>query len=140
MQSEGLAHAEEDRLHREETEARNRADSLLYNTGKLLNENREKISAEEAQEIESAIEQTKQALNTGKTDEINQAAERLTKATHKLAEAMYQQASSEPGTGTDAPPEATDSGTDEAGTKEAGEVIDAEFVDADVDAEVDKDK
>ena len=133
MQSEGLAHAEEDRLHREETEARNRADSLLYNTEKLLNENREKISTEEAQEIESAIEQTKQALNAGKTDEINQAAERLTKATHKLAEAMYQQASSEPGPTASTPPEATDSGTGEAGAKEEGEVIDAEFVDADED-------
>ncbi len=133
MQSEGQAHSEEDRLHRDEAEARNRADSLLYNTEKLLNENREKVSAEDAQEIESAIEQTKQALNAGKTDEINQAAERLTKATHKLAEAMYQQASSEPGPDASTPPEASDSGTGEAGTKEEGEVIDAEFVDADED-------
>ena len=137
MQSEGQSHAEEDRLNREEVEARNRADSLLYNTEKLLSENREKISPDEVQEIESAIKQTKQAMNAGKTDEINQAVERLTKATHKLAEAMYQQASSAPDSHAAPPPgtadDATGGATGEDGPKKGDEVIDAEFVDVDED-------
>ena len=137
MQSEGQSHAEEDRLKREEVEARNRADSLLYNTEKLLSENREKISPEKVQEIESAIEQTKQAVNAGKTDEINQAVENLTKASHKLAEAMYQQASSAPGPGAEPPPgtadDATGGATGKDGSSKGDEVIDAEFVDVDED-------
>ena len=133
MQSEGQSHAEEDRLKREEVEARNRADSLLYNTEKLLSENREKISPEKVQEIESAIEQTKQAMNAGKTDEINQAVEHLTKATHELAEAMYQQASSAPGPGAEPPPGTADDATGKDGSPKGDEVIDAEFVDVDED-------
>ena len=133
MQSEGQSHAEEDRLKREEVEARNRADSLLYNTEKLLSENREKISPEKVQEIESAIEQTKQAMNAGKTDEINQAVEHLTKATHELAEAMYQQASSAPGPGAEPPSGTADDATGKDGSPKGDEVIDAEFVDVDED-------
>ena len=128
MQKEASLHSEEDLKHREEVETRNRADSMIYSTEKLLRENREKISPEDAQKIESAIEESKQALKGGKTEEINQAVEHLTTATHKLAEMMYQQASAQAGSATGT---GGDKGSGEAGGKKEGDVIDAEFVDVD---------
>ncbi len=131
MQKEAASHSEEDKKRREEVEARNRADSLVYSTEKLLRENREKISADDAQKIESAIEQTKQALNKGNTEEINAVVENLTKATHKLAEAMYQQASAQPGAGAGTGTASGDQGAGRDGAKKEGDVIDAEYVDVD---------
>jgi molecular chaperone DnaK len=130
LQKEGTAHADEDRKRREEVEARNRADTMIYSTEKLLREQREKISADEAQKIESAIEEAKQALNKGKTEEINQALERLTQAAHKLAEVMYQQASAEGSQAAGAGDGKASAGAGGKKEKE-GEVIDAEFVDVD---------
>jgi len=130
MQKEADSHGEEDRRRREEVEARNRADSMVYNVEKLLSENRQKISEHDAQEIEDAIKETKEAIEQNKpAADINRAVDRLTKGTHKLAEVMYQQAASQP------PPEAgSGSGgrepSSDSGSKE-GEVIDAEYVDVD---------
>ena len=130
MQKQGESHAEEDRQRREEVEARNRADSMVYNTEKTLRENREKLSEEDAKEIEAALDETKRVMVSGKTEEINQAVERLTQAAHKLAEAMYRQAaSSQPGGGPGAEGPG-DTATQGGGKGDEG-VIDAEFVDAD---------
>ncbi|MGH9784147.1 MAG: molecular chaperone DnaK [Terriglobia bacterium] len=131
MQKDADAHVEEDRRRREEVEARNQADAMVYNVEKLLSENRQKISEADAGEIEAAIKDTKDALESGKpAAEINRLVDRLTKATHKLAEVMYQQAASQPppsgsGTGTDGGQPPSDSAPKE------GEVIDAEYVDMD---------
>jgi molecular chaperone DnaK len=138
MQKDADAHAEEDRKRREEAEARNRADSMVYNTEKLLRENREKISEQDAQEIEAALAETKQAIDSGKgAAEIDRAVERLTKATHRLAEAMYQQAAGGAG-GAGFEGGGTDSAGASGGTKPSGgageaggDVIDAEYVDVD---------
>jgi molecular chaperone DnaK len=135
MQKDADAHGEEDRKRREEAEARNRADTMVYNTEKLLQDNRDKISEHDAREIESAIEETKQAVATGQSAaDIDRAVERLTKATHRLAEVMYQQTAG----GRAGEAGATGAGTEgfsepaggPGGGKE-GEVIDAEYVDAD---------
>jgi len=130
MEKEADSHAEEDRRRREEVEARNQADAMVYNVEKLLSENRQKISEHDAAEIEAAIKDTKDALETGKpASEINRFVDRLTKATHKLAEAMYQQAAQAPPpggeTGASGPASSAASGPKE------GEVIDAEYVDMD---------
>ena len=130
MEKEADSHAEEDRRRREEVEARNQADAMVYNVEKLLSENRQKISEHDAAEIEAAIKDTKDALETGKpASEINRFVDRLTKATHKLAEVMYQQAAQAPppGAGSDTSGPASSSAS---GPKE-GEVIDAEYVDMD---------
>jgi molecular chaperone DnaK len=131
MTKDADAHLEEDRRRREEVEARNQADAMVYNVEKLLSENRQKISEADAAEIEAAIKDTKDALETGKpAAEINRLVDRLTKATHKLAEVMYQQAAQ-------APPSGSGTGTDgsrpssAAPTAKEGEVIDAEYVDVD---------
>src|SRR5213594_3151591 len=64
MVSDAEKHAEEDRKRREEIEARNRLDSLVYSTEKTFNENREKLDAAEASSFESAIADAKKALES----------------------------------------------------------------------------
>src|SRR5437870_1452695 len=64
------SHAEEDRRKREEIEARNRADSLVYQTEKLLRENREKLSEADAKAVEAALVDCKKALEGTDVDKI----------------------------------------------------------------------
>jgi molecular chaperone DnaK len=130
MTKEGEAHAEEDRRRKEEVESKNRADSLVYSVEKLLKENREKISESDAKNIEAAVEDAKKAIQEGDISKINAAVDRLTTASHKLAEAMYRQAST-----THPPQEAPGASTGPTGAQDKGkgdgEVIDAEVVDSD---------
>jgi len=83
------AHADEDKTHREEIEAKNSLDSLVYTTDKMLSENRDKIAGSDASNLESAIADARKALQQGELDEVRKATENLQKASHKLAEAMY---------------------------------------------------
>jgi molecular chaperone DnaK len=128
MAREAELHAAEDRRRREEAEARNRADAMVYNVEKMLREHRSKISDADAREIEAALEETKKAMQQGGIDRINAATDRLTRASHKLAEAMYR-AAGQPGS--------TPGGDGARAGAEARKdnVVDAEFVDVD-----DKDK
>jgi molecular chaperone DnaK len=135
MNKEAELHADEDRRYKEEVEVKNRADSLVYSVEKTLKENREKISAEDAKNLEAAVEEAKKAIQEGKVEAINPAVERLTQASHKLAEAMYKQsgASAPPppaGEGQSGEATATDSEGEEK-AKGEGEVIDAEVVEGD---------
>jgi molecular chaperone DnaK len=126
MVREAESHADEDKRKKEEIEARNRADSLVYQTEKMLNENRSKISDTDAKAVETAIADTKKALEEGNVDRINKAADALTQASHRAAEAMYKGAApggQQGGTGS------TD-GSAQSGSKQ-DDVIDAEYVDAD---------
>lgn len=126
MMKDAEAHAEEDRQRRQEIEARNQLDSLVYTTEKMLNENREKIPVGEISSIEEILQEGKKALESGNADQMRQAVDRITKASHKMAEAMYQRAQSQQqaanaqGAGEQA----------EGGDRPAeGEVVDAEFED-----------
>jgi molecular chaperone DnaK len=128
MMKDAQAHAEEDHRRREQVEARNRADSLIYSTEKLLHENKEKISEADRQAIESAVASLRGVMDKGSAAEINTAIENLTRASHKLAEAMYQQArAAQPGAG--APPPGAGGGAQ--GSGRPGDVIDAEYVSED---------
>ena len=91
MTKEAELHAEEDRRYKEEVEVKNRADSLVYSVEKTLKENREKISEEEAKNIESGRGRRQESHPGRQRSNINSAVERLTAASHKLAEAMYKQ-------------------------------------------------
>src|SRR5438876_3648742 len=115
------AHASEDQQRREEIEAKNQLDSLVYNVEKMLNENREKISGSDVSNLESAISEARKAMETGGADNLKRATENLTKASHKLAEVMYQQAGAQPGGAQQPPPAA-----DEKSSKD--DVIEAEVV------------
>jgi molecular chaperone DnaK len=124
MVKEAEAHSDEDKRKREEIEARNRADSLVYQTEKMLNEHRSKLSDSDAKAVEAAMADCKKALESGDVAAINRAADALTQASHKVAEAMYR-------SGAQAGP--SGSGTTNGSGAKAGEktddVIDAEYVD-----------
>jgi molecular chaperone DnaK len=120
MVKEAEAHAEEDKRRREEIEIRNQADSLAYNTEKTLNENKAKLSDAEAKSIEDAIKETREAIDSGDTSRMKEKMEALNKASHKLAEIIYQKASG--GSQSSPPPPG---GGAKAGGQE--DVVDAEF-------------
>jgi molecular chaperone DnaK len=124
MVKEAESHADDDKRKREEIEARNRADSLVYQTEKMLNENKSKLAEPDVKAVESAIADCKKALEGGDVEAINRATEALTQASHKVAEAMYKSGAQAGG----------GPGTDGAGPKSGDkndDVIDAEYVDAD---------
>jgi len=135
MNKDAELHADEDRRYKEEVEVKNRADSLVYNVEKTLKENREKISEEDAKNIEAAVEDAKKAIQEGKMEAINPAVERLTTASHKLAEAMYKQQASPsaaPPAGAGESEQAGAAGGDSEEKAQGGrEVIDAEVVEGD---------
>jgi len=129
MARDAEAHAAEDRRQRELIEARNQADAMVYNVEKMLKEHRSKISEADAKNVEAAIEETKKALAGNSIEEINNAKDRLTQASHKLAEAMYRQASAQAGPQPGAGP--SGDGGSAGGSKPKDNVVDAEFVDVD---------
>ena len=129
MARDAEEHSAEDATRREEVEARNQADSMIYSTEKTLNEHRDKLSDEEVQKIEQALGAAREAVKTGPAEQIRKAVEDLTQASHKLAEVMYQAQQSAPGGPTD--PDADAPGGSEEAKPEADDVIDAEFVDPD---------
>jgi molecular chaperone DnaK len=135
MRKEAESHSDEDKAKIAEAEARNRCDSLVYQMEKLIRENREKLADVDVKTAEDAIESAKRALAEGGTDRLNAAAEEMTRASHKLAEAMYkaQAASGAAGTGAGGPGQAEpQGGTSTDGTKTGqGDVVDAEYVDVD---------
>jgi molecular chaperone DnaK len=131
MVSDAQLHAEEDRKRREEIEARNRLDSLVYSTEKTLNENREKLDTSEAATFEAALADAKKALEAGTSAEaMTEAGQRLQDVSHRLAEAIYKgSASAGPGGGSP-PPGSGGERAQGSGAKEE-EVIDTEYVDTD---------
>jgi molecular chaperone DnaK len=128
MMRDAESHAADDVKKKEEIEARNRLDGLVYQMEKTLNDNREKVGAV-AGEVETAIAEAKKALAEGGVEKLNEAFNQLQSASHKMAEALYQQT---PPPGTEAP---TDDQASAAGASSAGtgddNVIDAEYVDVD---------
>ena len=125
MTREAETHSEEDRKYKEEVEARNRADNLVYNTEKLLKENRDKVPESDVATIETALENCRKAIDEGGTERINSAVEELTQATHKLADVLYKQAAPQ----SDSPPSTPGEASDD--TAAEGEVIDAEVEESD---------
>ena len=129
MAKDAEAHASEDKTKREEIEARNQLDSMVYNVEKMLKENGDKISGSEKADVESAIADAKKALEGTDADAMNQAREKLTTASHKLAEAMYKQATPpQGGAAPGAEGGASQNGAQGEQKKDEG-VIDAEYVD-----------
>jgi molecular chaperone DnaK len=130
MAKEADAHSAEDKAKREEVEARNQLDGMVYSIEKMLREHGDKISGQERSDVENALADAKKALEGTDSAAMNKARENLTSASHKLAEAMYKATSAQtPPTGGPAP-----GGDGEAtgGEQKKDEgVIDAEYVDVD---------
>jgi molecular chaperone DnaK len=118
MMKDAEAHAGEAHKLRELAEARNQAENLVYQTEKSLKEHRETLSETDASTIEGRIMELKGVLDTGDLGEIKAKTDALVEASHKLAEAVYAQASAE-----QAPPE-----TDGAAAPDEDEVVeDADY-------------
>ena len=86
-------HADDDKKKKEVVEARNAADSMIYSTEKSIKELGDKVDSETKSKVADAISALKTAMETEDVAEIKRLSEELTNASHKLAEAMYQQAS-----------------------------------------------
>ena len=128
MMRDAESHSSDDARKREEIEARNRLDGLVYQMEKTLNENREKVGGV-AGEVETAIADAKKAITDGGVERMNEAFNALQSVSHKMAEALYQQSSSTAGSD----PAADQSAAAGASASSGGEdnVIDAEYVDVD---------
>jgi molecular chaperone DnaK len=116
---EAEMHSDEDKKRRELVEARNTADSMIYQTEKSLKDMGDKVDAETRAGISSAIEDLKKAMEGENTEDIKARTEALTQASHKLAEAMYQQQA--------AGAAGADSGPEEPARAQDDDVVDADF-------------
>ncbi len=134
MVTDAEEHAEEDSQKKEEVETRNNADSLIYSTESSLNEFGDKISEEDRNAVQSAIEKLKETLNGNDVEAIKAETEALTQASHKLAEAMYAQAAAE----SEATAEAGDSTAETDTSDETVVDAEAEVVDEDKDSKAEK--
>ena len=130
MAKDADAHAAEDKAKREEIDARNQLDGLVYNIEKMLKDSGDKVPADDKGEVESALADAKKTLEGSPSPaELNAAREKLTAASHKLAEAMYKANAATTETAT--AEGANGSAQPEAEAKKDEGVIDAEYVDVD---------
>jgi molecular chaperone DnaK len=125
MVKDAEAHAEEDRRRRDEAEVRNQADTLVYQTEKLLKEQGDKISGDEKSAVEDKLGDLKAALGGSDTEAIRNATDSLMAAsqgfTQKLYEAASQQGDAAGGPG--------GAGAGTADQPSDDDVVDAEIVD-----------
>ena len=129
MAKEADAHASEDKEKREEIEARNGLDNLVYNIEKMLKESGDKVTGSDKSDVEAALAEAKTTLaGSPSAADLNAAREKLTGTSHKLAEAMYKANSNAAGATT---PADGATGTTETAEKKDESVIDAEYVDVD---------
>ncbi len=126
MVSDAESNAEADKERRRKVEARNQLDGLVYTTQKTLDEHKEKLDAGGIGEIESALEAGRKALEGDDLAAIESATEKLTQASHKLAEAMYQQTGDDGGAGGAQPGAGASAGGGDSSADD--DVIDAEYV------------
>jgi molecular chaperone DnaK len=126
MAKDAESHAAEDKEKREEIEARNALDGMVYNIEKMLKESGEKVQAADKTEVESALAEAKKTLEgSPSVADMRAANDKLTQASHKFAEVMYK-ANAAAGQGT---PTAQADGTPGTEQKKDEGVIDAEYVD-----------
>ncbi|WP_029409713.1 molecular chaperone DnaK [Treponema pedis] len=99
MVKEAEANAASDKLEKEKVEAKNNADSLIYQTEKTMKEMGDKINAADKQKIEDSIAALRQAVSTDDTADIKAKTEALQQAAYKIAEEMYKQQGPNAGAG-----------------------------------------
>ncbi|MFM8002105.1 MAG: molecular chaperone DnaK [Actinomycetota bacterium] len=122
MVKDAEAHAEEDKKRREEAEVRNNADSLVYQTEKVLREQGEKLTAEDKSAVEGPLADLRSALNGSDTDTIKNATEKLMAASQAFSQKLYEAASRD----------SNAAGTSASGQQAGGndsDIVDAEIVD-----------
>jgi molecular chaperone DnaK len=118
MRKDADEHAEEDKQKQKLAEAKNKAESLCFQTEKLIKENDDKLSASDKAPLESAITKCRELAKGTDADAIISAHDQLEQATHALSKVLYEAAAQR---GSDAAPPSGD------GQKPADDAIDAEF-------------
>ena len=127
MAKDAESHAAEDKEKREEIEARNGLDGMVYNVEKMLKDSGEKVQAADKTEVESALAEAKKTLEgSPSAADLRAANDKLTQASHKLAEVLYKANAASAGQGS---PTAQADGTSGTEQKKDEGVIDAEYVD-----------
>jgi molecular chaperone DnaK len=124
MVKDAEAHAEEDRQRREEAEVRNNADSLVYQTEKVLREQGEKVSSQEKAAVEAPLATLKKALEGNDTASIKAATEALMSASQEFSQKLYEAAARDANA-------AGTSASGQSGAANDDEIVDAEIVDGD---------
>ncbi len=125
---EAEAHAEEDRKKKELIELRNQADTLAYTTEKTVKEHGDKIGAEDKEKVEKALEEVKKVKDGDDAQAIKDAMEKLTQASHKLAEVMYAQAQAQQqAAAAESQADAGAAGQGHADSGKDEDVVDADF-------------
>jgi len=119
MIKDAESHADEDKHRRAEAEVRNNADTLVYQTEKLLREHGDKISDEEREEVDTKMAALKTELDGDDLDSIKGATESLMNASQQFSQRLYEQASAE--NSSDAASDASDAPNDD-------DIVDAEIV------------
>ncbi|MFW2383100.1 MAG: molecular chaperone DnaK [Acidimicrobiales bacterium] len=122
MVKDAEAHAEEDRQRREEAEVRNQADSLVYQTEKLIKDQGDKLDDEEKSNVESLIAESKTALAGTDIDAIKDATEKLAAASQSMGAKLYEQA---------AAAAQNEGGSDGDAAGSDDDVVDAEIIEED---------
>ncbi|HQG29754.1 MAG TPA: Hsp70 family protein, partial [Candidatus Ozemobacteraceae bacterium] len=127
MVKDAESHRQEDEEKKHRIQVRNNADSMVYQSEKLLKESGDKISADDKKAVEAAVQEVKTALEGGDTATIEAAMERLTQAQYKLSEALYRSSaeSAQAGASAGAGPHAAGD-TPKGGASEEG-AMDADF-------------
>src|ERR1700678_3389183 len=132
MVREAEAHAADDHARRQQAEARNKLDNLIYTTEKTLKDHGAEVDEAGRKQVEDALAEARTKLESKDADEINRAAEALQNASHKLAEAMYSKTKAGAGPQAGAAPQdgagaqsGSASGNGESGAKE--DVVDADY-------------
>jgi len=121
MIKDAEAHAEEDRRRREEAEVRNNADSLVYQTEKLIREQGDKLAGDEKAQVEERLSALKSAIGGTDVEAIKSATEALMTASQSFSQKLYEQAAAE-----DRAAAGAAGGADQASDDD---VVDAEIVD-----------
>ena len=124
MVKDAEAHAEEDRQRREEADVRNSADTLVYQTEKLLKDQGDKISAEEKANVESKLADLKTAIGGTDLEAIKTGTEALMTASQEFTQRLYEQAAASDASGAAGGP-----GAGGSSAPNDDDVVDAEIVD-----------
>ncbi|TDD92644.1 molecular chaperone DnaK [Saccharopolyspora karakumensis] len=129
MVSDAEAHAEEDKKRREEAEARNQAETLVYQTEKVLKENDEKLPEETKTKVKGAIDEVNEALKGEDVDAISSAVEKLATESQALGQALYADTGAAAAGDAGAGDAAGEAGAGASSSAKDDDVVDAEIVD-----------
>jgi molecular chaperone DnaK len=118
MVNDAKQHEGEDKKRREDVDTRNRADQLVFETEKNMNNFKDNLDADTKAKIEAAVGRVKEALNGSNIDEIKSAAEALQNVWHEASSAMYQKAGQQ---------QASQPGGEQTGSESDNKTVDADY-------------